>query len=768
MKFRRSILLCLTLLFAAGTASYAASELPSPAACIYNFPKGAVIHDNIATLFPQVSIGEYSCTVLSGGIASITGVLPAKSARESAYASELLAVLVKDEFVHTKTSYVSHLSLGKNIHYCGVSVSVHSGAAMPTRLNVCSSFMPYSRLNLSGRVHADISNAALDGAKIYTAGATVLNRTIAYGRETLNGGGYVTWEIAGPSTLLNDCHFLPCSGFNSAHGQEDKISGGFIFHAEDVEVENADESHSVNYSPVTILGDFVTCCPKCTPDRHVTFYSRWDEGNKKLNLPGAGMPLFISNSIDPSLPGVMLGIALNKLDGKGMEPMPATFNLQYQKLSGGKFDAVLHPDGRVYVYFFEHGGKAEDPLADARVITKPEKYGAADYYRLMPGAVLDMSECGDYVSLDNITAGTLTHGAGIVLVNQKQLITLTADKSIRHSIHGEADMIIKGEKDKPIYVSFERLLQPRVDKAQALYELKDIKAEHAGIYIGPGNIVGRVDNMKATMSFEQNVDVFNYGVLSGDICLHETCRMINSHYAGTHILKHKGCGDEKVKIPVKPECYPGTISGDVVLRDGSEFCNYGTVRGNITVGSNAVLYGCGTCLGNVTVNSGGVYYVDHSLHPVSETPVFVCDMSTDFNIRRPGNECKNLNLAPDALLAFRVSVSSKDAPYVLKIEEKVKTATALNVRVDIDGSILSLFTDANDEVSIPLVQVANPKNGSDLKRAKLFIASGAELVRDAKLVWDKQNGTLRLSVKLSKAAKSTISKASKKHRSRRY
>lgn len=768
MKFRRSIIQCLAFLSSVCAVAYAANELPSPAPCIYNFPKGPVLHDNIATLMPQVNIGEYSCTLLSGSIASVTGVYPAKPARQAAFSSESLSILVKDEFVPTKTSYVSHLSFGKNIHYSGTSVSVHSEAAMPTRLNVCSSFMPYSRLNLSGRVHADISKSALDGAKIYTAGATVLNSTTAYGRESLNDGGYVTWEIAGPTTLLNYCLFSPCFGFNSAHGQEDKIGGGFVFHANVVEAESYDESENVCYSPVTILGDFVNCCPKCTPDRHVSFYSTWEEGNQKLNLPGEGTPLFISNSIEPTLPGLMLGFALNKLEGKGMEPMPAVFNVQYKKLSGSKFDAVLHPDGRVYVYFHEHGGKSADPLADARVISKPEPYGgAADYYRLMPGAVLDMTDVGDAVSLDNITAGTLTHGAGIVLVNQKQIITLTSDKSIRHSIHGGADMIIKGEKDKPIYVSFERLLKARVDKAQALYELKDIKAEHAGIYIGPANIVGRVDNMKASMTFEQNVDIFNYGVLNGDICLHETCRMLNSHYAGTQILKYKECGDEHVRIPVKEECYPGTIAGDVVLRDGSEFCNYGTVRGNITVGSNAVLYGCGTCLGDVTVNSGGVYYVDHSLHTSADSTGFIGDINTDFNIRRPGNVCKNLKLAPNALLAFRVSSAGGDTPHVLVIGEKVNAAAELNVRVDIDGSILSMFPDKNAEVLIPLARVANPKNGTDLRRAKLFISSGAELVRDAKLVWNKQTGTLSISAKLGKAAKAATSKKSKKRRSKR-
>lgn len=768
MKLRQSIISCLALLASACNVTYAASELPPPEPCVYNFPKGSIVHNNIATLFPHMNLGQYSCTVLSGGIASITGMLPAKQVSAGGVTSEFIAVLVKDEFVPTKTSYVSHLSLGKSIHYCGSTVSVHSEACMPSRLNACSSFKPYSRLNLSGRVHADISKAGMDRVKIYTAGATVLNNTVASGHTSGIGGGYTTWEIAGPSTLLNDCLFASCLGFSSAHGQEDKIQGGFIFHADEVAPETEHGTPTISYSPVTVLGDLVTTCPKCSPDRHVVFYSTWEEANRKLNLPGEGMPLFICNSIDPALPNLMQGIALNKLDGKGLEPLPARFNMQYQKLLGGKFDAVLHPDGRVHVYFLAHGGCAADPLADARVISKPEVYsGSSEYLLLMPGAVLDMTEAGEELSLDNITAGSLTHGAGIVLVEKKQRITITSDKTIRHAIHGEADMVIKGVKEKPIYVSFERLLKAREDKAQAEYELNDIAAEHAAIYIGPGNIVGRANNKTASMAFTQNVDVFNYGVLKGDICLHATSRMLNSHYAGSSIFKYKECADSHVKISVRPEYYPGTISGNVELRAGAEFCNYGTVRGDITVATNAVLYGCGTCLGNVTVDAGGVYYVDHSLHTAARCTGFVGDVNTDFSILRPGNECKNLSLASNSLLAFRVSAADAETPSVLTIGGRVNTAASFNIRVDIDGSILSLFSDKTSPVLIPLARVQTPRNGAAFKRAKLFVGSGAELVRDAELVWNKQNGTLYLSVKMSNAAKTSTAKASPKRRTRR-
>lgn len=773
MKFRQAVLSCVALLASVCSFSQAARELPSPQPCIYTFPNGEVMYDNIATLLPQSAIGDYACTVLSGGIASVNGFYPLSSACSGGKSNGKLSILVKDEFEPTKTSFVSHLTLGKNIHYYGTSLSVHSAACVPTRLNVCSAFTPYSALNLSGRVQADLSQAPLDGVKIYSAGATILGSSQAFGRNTPNEGDFITWEIADDSTMLSNFSFASCAGYKAEHGQVDHVRGGFIFQGRRVESAPSDESGSVIYPTLSILGDFTTPCPKCEPDRHVTFYSVWEDGNKKLNLPGSDTPLFICNSIDPALPGLMHAFALNKLEGKGMEPIPTSFNIQYKDLGQGsnaaEFDAVLHPDGRVHVFFFALGGKAVDPLADARVISKPEEFaGSATLYRLMPGAVLDMTRAGDFISLDNITAGTLTHGAGIVQVAPTQQISITSDKTIRHSIHGAASMSIKGEKEKPITVSFERLLKPRVDKAQALYELKEITADHARLYIGPANIVGGEKIAKASMLLGESAEVFNYGVLNADIRVNASSRLLNSHYAGTSILKHKECGDENVKIPVKSECYPGTISGSVFLREGSEFCNYGTVLGDITVAENAVLYGCGTCKGSVTVSSGGVYYVDYALHKLGSCLPFVADMNTDFSILRPGNECANLKLEPGSMLAFRVGKPLVGTPNILHIADSFSASSNLTIRVDIDGSIVDYFSSPDARVLLPLVHLPDPHKGAALKRSRFIIASGAALVQDAELVWNKKTCMLCLSVKLSKAVKNHLrhSKPAKKRRSR--
>ncbi|MDO4751153.1 MAG: hypothetical protein Q4A24_03515 [Akkermansia sp.] len=763
MKLRLSIIHCLACIAASASVTYAADELPPTQPCIYNFPKGDIIQNNIATFLPSSRLGDYSCTLIAGSVASVNGVLSADASRGGATKNGRLSILVKDEFTPTYLTYVSHLSLGSEIFLKDATVAVHSESCLPTRLNVSSSFLPGCCVNFSGGVQADISDASFDGVKIYSAGATILNDTVSFGKSGVSEGGYFTWEIAGPTTMVNDHCISCCTGFSSAvHGQVSKVAGGFIFNAE---TENNSYA-SAKYSTVTVLGDMVTPCPK-VPTRHVVFYTTWEDNGKTVHLPDDGAPLFICNSIDPALPPNMVGFTLNKQEGADMSPLPATFNLQYRNLSTGtargRFDAALHPDGRVRVAFYANGGSAINPLADAKLISDKELYsGATTLYRLMPGGELDMTEAGDEITLDNITAGTLTHGAGIVHVDTKQHITISGDKTIRHAIKGAAKMTIQGKRERAINVAFERLLQPDVDKTQALYELKNVHINHATVYIGPGNIVGSANLSKASVLGDKNADIFNYGVLNADVRINKSSRLLNSHYAGTSILKHKGCNDSKIRVDA--DSYPGTISGSVLLNDAAEFCNYGTVHGDISVGPNSILYGCGTCLGTVSVAGTGMYYVDHSIHRMPIDTGFSKDIITDSNIKRPGNSCKYLNLTSNATLGFRVAYPDCGSPNVLLIEKELRTSGKVFIRADIDGSIVNFFSGAKDTVLIPLARVVNPKKGAAFNKAKLVICSGGDLLRDAKLVWNKKTGTLSISAKLNMSGNASPAKRSRRSR----
>ena len=53
MKFRQAVLSCVALLASVCSFSQAARELPSPQPCIYTFPNGEVMYDNIALITPE-------------------------------------------------------------------------------------------------------------------------------------------------------------------------------------------------------------------------------------------------------------------------------------------------------------------------------------------------------------------------------------------------------------------------------------------------------------------------------------------------------------------------------------------------------------------------------------------------------------------------------------------------------------------------------------------------------------------------------------------
>lgn len=101
MKLRLSIIHCLACIAASASVTYAADELPPTQPCIYNFPKGDIIQNNIATFLPSSRLGDYSCTLIAGSVASVNGVLSADAARSGATKNGRFSILVKDEYTPT-------------------------------------------------------------------------------------------------------------------------------------------------------------------------------------------------------------------------------------------------------------------------------------------------------------------------------------------------------------------------------------------------------------------------------------------------------------------------------------------------------------------------------------------------------------------------------------------------------------------------------------------------------------------------------------------
>ena len=104
------------------------------------------------------------------------------------------------------------------------------------------------------------------------------------------------------------------------------------------------------------------------------------------------------------------------------------------------------------------------------------------------------------------------------------------------------------------------------------------------------------------------------------------------------------------------------------------------------------------------------------------------------------------------------------SPNVLLIEKELRTSGKVFIRADIDGSIVNFFSGAKDTVLIPLARVVNPKKGAAFNKAKLVICSGGDLLRDAKLVWNKKTGTLSISAKLNMSGNASPAKRSRRSR----
>lgn len=764
----------------------AAADLPKTYPCIYPFPQnGQVVEDNIVTVLPKNPLLGGAYTLFDGHIATYNGRYPATTIGERESTNGICHILVKEHPERTDSSYVSHLTLGSNIQLSETNVSVHGQTPLPTRLNVFTEFLPYTQLNLSGRVTADLTCMPTSGLKIYSAGATYANALRIFGAPVEEHGKFVNVEIAAPSLVYNNLSLGKGYGMGPercmcAHGNleghVDDIHGALIFHARTEHSVENDEGVDSLYAPFTCMGDLVGSFYHApgNPERCITnniiFYSKWDEKAEtiqaKYNIPDENSPLFISNSLKTVWSDVEV-FAVAKPADDDMRPMPVNGDFRYRRLCGdehkGQMHASLHPDGRVYSYFVLDNKPIPDPLKDAIEVDKTILYSADEFWLLTHGGIIDMRKAGDDISLFNITAGSVGYGGGKVLVKNNQCITIDGHKTIRHEIEGYADMDISGTAESPVNICFERLLQPHKDRHQARYELNTINVNHANIYIGPGNIVaGQPHAIDAGFFCHDNVELYNYGVISRDVYVKATSRLVNSHYAQTEILKHNCvcCSpwfNHYIDIPL--DQYPGIIQGSVVLEPGAEFCNYGEVFGSITVGQNAVLYGCGTCGGRVTVLEGGVFYFDHGVHISPSSTGYFWQIHNDTNIKnpdgtikpRPDGTVKDLVIHKNALLGFRVAAPKvKPCPNILTVKGRLEVKHKIPARLDIDGSITELLPQNGNTGRIKLLQAQHPGRTKGMHRLEMHISSGADLVEHPKLIWEGREGALYFEAKLSR------------------
>lgn len=779
----------------ASDAIYA--DLPKAYPCIYTLPTdGEAVYGNIATILPKYPPYNGSAIVYDGAIATLNGRCPAPTKGLADVPNTLFYILVQDHPERSGLSYVGHLTLGANLQLSESDISVHSSARVPSRLNIYTEFLPYTNLNLSGRLLADTSVLLASGAKIYSAGASFANGLSVVGSEVDVHGKYLNVEIAGPTHVYNNfglpfgfgmgpevCMYCP----GNTEGLTNDIHGALIFHARtDHSVENEEGRDSL-YAPVTCLGDLGGGGKHLTPPdcltNNVVFYSKWNEKadtwEAKYNLPDENTPLFISNSLKLVWSDVEV-FALKKDEKADMGPMPAADSLKYRRLSGDEHKArmvgVLFPDGRVYSFFTFDGKPVPSPLEDAVIIQGNAMYTPDEILVLTHGSTLDMRKAGKEISLFNVTAGSVTYGGGKVIVNDEQHITMDGHKTIRHEIEGYADMDITGKAEAPINVCFERLLQPHKDHKQAVYELNNIKVNHARVYIGPGNIVeGQPHAVDAGFHCGENVELFNYGNITRNVYIGVASRVVNSHYAYTEILKHNCvcCSpwfNHQIDIPL--DRYPGTIHGNVVMGYGSEFCNYGEVVGDITVSQDSVLYGCGTCGGRVTLASGALLYFDHGLHiPPPMTGYFayihndVTFKRRDGSIKhRPDGTVEDLIINKNAALGFRISAptikpsSFYPCPNVLTVRGSLVADQEVVVRIDVDGSITELLPKDGSKGRIKLMQCLHPGRARGLRTPEMQLSSGEDLVEQAKLVWDSLNATLYFEAKLSRKSQDAKSR----------
>lgn len=775
----------------------AATDLPKPLPCIYDFPEpDSAIYDNIITLLPQNPPigGQYA--LYDGGMAALNGRYPAPTKGEASEPNNMYHILIKEHPDREDLSYVGHFTLGSYLEFCETDVAVHAQTRLPQRLNVLTSFLPYTTLNLSGRVLADVSRMSASGLKIYSAGATFANGLSVVGSKANVHGKFVNVEIAGPTLVYNDF----CLSWGYGMGQEmcmhhpgntsgrtDDIHGALIYHARtDHTVEN-DDGTDYLYMPLTCMGDLTgsgSCNMPAYLDcitNNIIFYSKWDltadtiEG--RYNLPDENTPIFISNSLKMVWGDVDV-FAVEKNGDEDMSPMPAVYERQYRRITGdehhAQIHAALHADGRVYSYLSLDNRPIPNPLAGAIVVDRRIMYTPDEMLVLAHGGVIDMRKAGKEISFFNITAGTVTYGAGEVQVNNQQHITIEGHKTIRHEIRGYADMDITGKAESPVNVCFERLLEPVKDKHQARFELNTINLNHAHINIGPGNIVaGQVHDPDAGFYCNDNVELFNYGVITRDVHINATSRVVNSHYAQTFILKHPCCAPP-IEIPL--EMYPGSIHGNVTVGEGGEFCNYGDVWGDITVGADAILYGCGTCGGRVTLLKGAFLFFDHSLHTPPEQTMYFAQIKNDTTVKyrdgtvkyRPDGNVEHLFIEDGAALGFRISAPQvSPCPNVLTVRGKLEVKRELPVRLDIDGSITKLLPQNGTKGRVKLLRAIHPHRVKGMSKLKMYIASGADLVEQPKLVWEAREGVLYFEAKLSRKSQNEKSRKSRKNKRRK-
>lgn len=740
----------------------------------YNFPEGPHAPKDIITLYPDLPHKDSYATTYGGQIAAISGFVPGKAAGDELTHNSTIFHLVRDEHPNPDRSYVSHITLGNNICLNERNISMHVESRQPAHFNIQAVFGKGTLLNLSGDVLADITRAyignANGGVKIYSSKATITNsvKNIAPNLEFVKG-----------STIINNIEYTGggvSAPSNGDSGNIDKINGTLIFHDlthyKKGEKKN-NEQQSQRYEPLTILGDIRLTC--MTAPRSVAFYSE-----KKANQePDDGTPIFICNSANKAFPGLLQAYGINKHNDKNFYPTPnfgnCTFTTLGQKAKGkSHFKAQLGKDGRVYICYAKDANGAIELLPEAHLVEKQEKFNPeVSVYRIVGRGLLDMTDEEDNISLDNITAGDIEHGAGAIRMRRNQIITINGHKTIRHAIYGEGEMILQGQPKDPIYVSYERLLHPKKDNKQAFYELHKITANHATAYIGPGNVLGKRGGKSGKFVLNYRSALLNYGVVNGSVWADRECRITNSHLAETEILKHD-C--KKNVIPLPTHQYPGTIGGSVYLNDGAEFTNYGSVHGNIDIGSNCVLYGSGNCQGTVNVNNGGVLYIDSSLSlPPSKPPLWAADVNVPY-VSRPNNTIGTLCIQNGGALGFRVRypmnnrkynlftahIQQNKAPMVkynqyfydfLKITDKMIVPKELYVRVDIDGELLAY---TYGFFRVPLFIVTNKQRIPKIKRTKLSIGYGAELVENAQLEWNEIHGALYLTGYVSEKARKSI------------
>lgn len=773
------------------------ADLPESYPCIYPLPQDSEpVYDNITTILPKFPPFDGSAIVYDGGIATLNGRYPAPTKGDANITNTLFHILVQDHPERIGFSYVGHFTLGANLQLSESDISVHSSARVPSRLNIFTEFLPYTNLNLSGRLLADTSVLPASGLKIYSAGATFANGLSVVGSEVEEHGKYVNVEIAGPTYVYNNFGLpighgmgpevcMCCPG--NTEGVAGEIHGALIYHARtDHSVEN-DEGKDSLYAPVTCLGDLAGGGKHLTPPdcltNNVVFYSKWnknaDTWEAKYNLPDENTPLFISNSLKLVWSEVEV-FALEKDQKADMSPMPAVYNMRYRRLSGDSHKAqmvgVLFPDGRVYSFFTFDGKPVPAPLQDAVIVKGNAKYTPDELLVLTHGSTLDMRKAGKEISLFNVTAGSVGYGGGKVLVSDEQNITMEGHKTIRHEIEGYADMDITGKAKEPINVCFERLLQPHKDHKQAVYELNNIKVNHARVYIGPGNIVeGHPHAPEAGFHCGENVELFNYGNITRNVYIGAASRVVNSHYAYTEILKHNCvcCSpwfNHYIEIPL--DRYPGTIHGDVVLGYGAEFCNYGEVVGNISVAKDAVLYGCGTCGGRVSLAPGALLYFDHGLHIPPPMTGYFWQIHNDVTVKRrddsikyrPDGSVEDLIVEKNAALGFRISAptikpsATYPCPNVLTVRGSLNAEQDVIVRIDVDGSITELLPKDGSKGRVKLLQCLHPGRVRGLRNPEMQLSSGADLVEQPKLVWDSLNATLYFEAKLSRKSQDAKSR----------